>query len=155
MNKTLERTKSMTPKILVGYDGSEGAKAALLRTVVLAKMMGAEVQALWVRDSLPHYPETVDEVAAEKESSDAFFNKIKQQAQSLLKEQAVPVRFISRAGNPAHVIIEHAKETDVDLIAVGAAGHSGLWRHLLGHTADRVSKNAPCSVLIVREPKPV
>ncbi len=33
---------------------------------------------------------------------------------------------------------------------VGHSGLSGVWAALLGTTAEKVSRHAPCSVLIVR-----
>jgi nucleotide-binding universal stress UspA family protein len=48
--------------------------------------------------------------------------------------------------------VKYAKDKKCDLIVLGHSGHSRLWGHLLGHTADRVSEYASCSVLIVRTP---
>jgi len=45
----------MFTKILVGYDGSKGGKAALQRAAVLAKHYNAQVTALWVREPLPRH----------------------------------------------------------------------------------------------------
>jgi hypothetical protein len=36
------------------------------------------------------------------------------------------------------------------LIVRGNRGHSELWGRVMGHTADRVSENAHCDMLIVR-----
>ena len=41
-------------------------------------------------------------------------------------------------------------EGKVDLILVGHSGLSGVWAAFLGTTAEKVSRHAPCSVLIVR-----
>ena len=46
----------MYKKILIGYDGSEGSKKALVHAIQLAKKHEAELCALWCRSSLPHYP---------------------------------------------------------------------------------------------------
>ena len=50
----------MYRKLLVACDGSEGSQIAVLHASILAKKLGAELSALWVRGSLPHYPETID-----------------------------------------------------------------------------------------------
>ena len=58
---------------------------------------------------------------------------------------------ITRAGVPAHEIVEEAKESDVDLIVIATHGYSG-WKHFcIGSTAERVVRAAPCPVLVVRE----
>ena len=55
-----------------------------------------------------------------------------------------------RPGHPAQTIVEVAKEGKFDLILVGHSGLSGVWAAFLGTTAEKVSRHAPCSVLIVR-----
>ena len=66
----------MYKKILVGYDGSDGSKQALIHALRLAKESSAALYALWSRSSLPHYPETVDEVDEEREAASAFLQKL-------------------------------------------------------------------------------
>lgn len=55
-------------------------------------------------------------------------------------------------GHPSRVILDTAKEHDVDLIVLGARGHSLIARVLLGSTSDYVANHAACSVLVVRPP---
>lgn len=143
----------MYKKILVACDASEGSKVALVHAAILAKKLGAELTGLWVRASLPHYPETIDEVKQEEESAREFFAEIRAQLDSVAEAQAVTIDVEMRAGHPAHQIVAAAGERGIDLIVVGSRGHSRLWGELLGHTADRVNENAPCSVLIVRSDK--
>ena len=46
-----------------------------------------------------------------------------------------------------------AGEIDADLIALSTRGYSGLKHLLLGSTAERVVRNAPCPVLVTRKRK--
>ncbi|OGG55431.1 MAG: hypothetical protein A3F84_06030 [Candidatus Handelsmanbacteria bacterium RIFCSPLOWO2_12_FULL_64_10] len=140
----------MYKKILVGYDGSEGSKTALLHAVSLAKELGSEVWALWVKGSLPHYPETVDEIEEEREAANGFFQRITEDLRSISADQEVEIHEDTRPGHPAQTIANYAEEGAFDLIVLGHKGHSGLWGRFLGHTTDKVSENAHCSVLIVR-----
>jgi len=55
-----------------------------------------------------------------------------------------------RPGHPAKAIVEVAKEGKFDLSLMGHSGLSEVWTRLLGTTAEKVSRHAPCSVLIVR-----
>jgi hypothetical protein len=57
-------------------------------------------------------------------------------------------------GHPAHQLVHTAKTIAADLIVVGHDGHSALWGGLLGGTAERVARRAPCSILIFRPPPP-
>jgi nucleotide-binding universal stress UspA family protein len=140
----------MYKKIVVGYDGSDGSKAALIQALRLAKELGAEVTALWIRGKLPHYPETIDEVNEEVEAADAFFSKLKEEVAAISQEQLVPVEVQSQLGHQVKGILDYSKRMKCDLIVLGHRGHSGIWGNLLGHTAQKVSENAHCSVLIVR-----
>jgi nucleotide-binding universal stress UspA family protein len=141
----------MYRKILVGYDGSEGATRALRQAATLAKHLGSELCVLWVRDPLPQYAAMMDEVAEEKEAADLYFEELSARVKALTGSGGVNIDCVSRFGHPAQTIVKFAEEKGFDLIVLGHAGHSGLWGRFLGHTADRISEHASCSVLIVRE----
>jgi nucleotide-binding universal stress UspA family protein len=143
----------MYKKLLVACDGSDGSQIAIVHAAILAKKLNAELSALWVRGSLPHYPETVGEVAEEEEAALEFFEEIKAQLRSIGTAQGVVIQANLRSGHPAQQIVAFAQENSIDLIVLGNRGHSRLWGELLGHTADRVNEHAPCSVLIVRSKK--
>jgi nucleotide-binding universal stress UspA family protein len=141
----------MYKKILVGFDGSDGAKLALGHAAQLAKELKAELWTLWVRSSLPHYPETVDEVEEEKEAANTFLQRITKDILAYSEQYAIDIHGESRSGHAAQTLLSFAEEGKFDLIVLGNRGHSGLWGRFLGHTADKVSENAHCSVLIVRK----
>jgi nucleotide-binding universal stress UspA family protein len=63
----------------------------------------------------------------------------------------VTVESVAREGYPPEVIVEAARELDVDLVAMGTHGRTGLRHLLLGSNAERVVENAPCPVLTVRQ----
>lgn len=140
----------MYEKLLVGYDGSVGARAALLHAISLAQIMGAEVWALWVRETIPYFAETVSEIAVEEDAAHVYLGKLKAEVERLEREEGFEIHLHSQAGHAAEKIVRYAIEGGFDLIVLGSHGHSGLWGRLLGHTTDRVSEHAPCSVLIVR-----
>ena len=141
----------MYKKILVAYDGSDGSKLAAHHAMQLAKELGAELWALWVRGSLPHYPETVDEVEEEKAAADTYLQRLTRELMTLSNEHGVEIHADSRSGHPAKTILSFAEEGKFDLVVLGNRGHSELWGRFLGHTADKISENAHCSVLIVRK----
>lgn len=55
-----------------------------------------------------------------------------------------------RNGKPFVEIIRFARERDVDLIVLSTHGHGGFAHGLIGSTAERVVRKAPCPVLTVR-----
>jgi nucleotide-binding universal stress UspA family protein len=140
----------MFKKILVGFDGSKNAELALSHALSLSKATGAKVTVLWVRESLPHFPETVDEIAVEEEAAQAYFTGIEEQVQRLTQAQSSSVEVKCLRGHPAQQIVECADKGAFDLIVLGNRGHHGFFSRLLGGTADRVSDHAKCDVLIVK-----
>jgi nucleotide-binding universal stress UspA family protein len=140
----------MFKKILAAYDGSEGAKRALAVGFSLAKIHGAELTALAVEEVPPRFSGTIDEVQEEKQLADAIYDEVLAGAATLAREAGAELKAIKRLGHPARTIVDTAQEGNFDLILVGHTGWSGVWAAFLGTTADKVSRHAPCSVLIVR-----
>jgi nucleotide-binding universal stress UspA family protein len=140
----------MYKKILVAYDGSEGAQKALKAGINLAKLHQAELCALSVEEKLPRFAGTIDEVKEEKEFANQHHGKLLEAARTKAQEAGIELKTIMRAGHPAKTIVQVAKEGKFDLLLVGHTGLSAVWAAFLGTTAEKVSRHAPCSVLIVR-----
>lgn len=141
----------MYKKLLIAYDGSEGAIIALERALKIASEFKATATVIWVQGSLPHYPETVSEVEQEKIAASAFYHNLEKEVHKIVKQINYPAKFIVKQGNPSKTILNTALELKSDLIVVGGSGHSKLWDRFLGHVADKISENAHCDVLIVRK----
>jgi nucleotide-binding universal stress UspA family protein len=138
----------MFKKIVLAYDGSEGATMALHRTAELASG-GAEVLVLAV-GRIPEYAETVSEVEEAKEQAARHYDRAVGDAAEVLRAKGIPASGHVDFGKPADVIIRHAEEISADLIVVGTNPHSALKRRVLGATVDKVVDHAHCSVLVVR-----
>ncbi len=72
---------------------------------------------------------------------------------SELAQDGLEVEILAQEGYPPDVIVETAKATGADLIAMGIQGGSALSNFLLGSTAERVVQHAGCPVLTVRRPE--
>jgi nucleotide-binding universal stress UspA family protein len=140
----------MFRKILLAYDGSQGADRALEAGIKLAQTHQAELWALAVEERLPRFSGTIDEVQEEKEFANQVYGQLLKTAQARSKEAGVELKTLLRAGHAAQTIIKVAQEGEFDLVLVGHSGLSGVWATFLGTTAEKVSRHAPCSVLIVR-----
>ena len=57
-----------------------------------------------------------------------------------------------RDGAPFVQIIRCAKELRADMIVMGSHGQTGLAQTLLGSTAEKVVRKAPCPVLVIKHP---
>ena len=53
-------------------------------------------------------------------------------------------------GSPYVEIIRAAEQEEIDLVVIATQGHSGLTHAILGSTAEKVVRRAPCPVLVIR-----
>jgi nucleotide-binding universal stress UspA family protein len=139
----------MYKKILLAYDGSEAAQLALAAGLNLAKIHGAELWALAVQERRPRFGGPIDEVQEEKKFASQQYGKLLEGVRRLAQEAGIELKILMRLGLPAKIIIDVVKEGRFDLIILGHIGLAGVWE-LMGTTAEKVSRHAPCSVMIVR-----
>ncbi|HWP59854.1 MAG TPA: universal stress protein [Candidatus Acidoferrales bacterium] len=139
----------MFKKILLAYDGSEGARFALEKVVALAKLADAELHLLAV-GRIPEYAETVSETEEAKEQAKGYYSKIMDDAVTHLKQQGLAAKIHIEFGKPADTILRTAEALSTDLLVLGTHPHSAVRRRVLGATVDKVIDHAHCSVLVVR-----
>ena len=141
--------------VVVGYDFSHGAGAALHRAVTLAARSPFHVLHLvCVIDpeeaipSIPAYNGIDDMYAARVQEALAA------EIQCELDKADVATRlhfFVhARIGKAAPVILDLAREVGADLIIVGSRGVTGLERLIAGSTAEHVVRDAGCTVEVAR-----
>lgn len=140
----------MFTKILVAYDGSEGAKLALIKACEIAQVAKAEIDIVAV-GRIPEYAETVSEIEEEKEQAQNYYSKIMEEAASHVKQQGLSPTVHIDFGKPADTILRISEELKVDLIVLGTHSHTAVARRFLGATVDKVIDHAHCSVLVIRK----
>jgi len=139
-------------KILIPTDGSDYTKAAVMKGLELAKIMGAEVTALYVVDqtSFINFPmdSTIISVYTllEREGAEAM-EYVKKEAENMGVELNTRVE----EGSPSRKIVDLSH--DHDLVVMGTLGRTGFSKLLLGSVAERVVRFAECPVLVVRSPR--
>ena len=69
---------------------------------------------------------------------------------TLLTSCCSEVNCLHRIGDASTELLAMVSELDIDLIIIGAVGHSLVRRIFLGSVSDNVATHAKCSVLIVR-----
>ena len=121
-------------KIVVGYDGSEGARRALVHAAELAG-----------------YGSTLTVVSVlsgqNGSSCDGYAVEPREDARQILANRQVVGRYLTPAGDPAGELLEAVRRLDADLLVVGKRNGSRLER--LGTVTARVVHEAPCDVLLV------
>jgi len=138
----------MFRRILVAVDGSEGSRRAVREAVILAREMETPLHILAVEDHLPRFAATIAETKEAVEELDHFYQGVLGQASAIAAEQLVTATSEIRRGNAAEMIVQRARELDVDLVIVGRNPHLPLRERLIGTTSHRVADLAPCDVLI-------
>jgi nucleotide-binding universal stress UspA family protein len=143
-------------KILVPVDFSDFSTKALDYALAFADQFDAQIILLHVVEPAV-YPESSMLVATALDDLNNDLTKVAQQKLNELKRERIGDRVSSellvRLGRAFSEIVAAASELDVDLIILATHGYTGLKHVLLGSTAERVVRHAPCPVLTVRDPE--
>lgn len=147
--------KMKLARILVPLDFSEQSLKALHYAVRFAEQFGAELILQNVVQPVV-YPSELGYVADEIPllSEQALVKSARQRIEKLAQEAVMPplkVQTLVSIGNPFHEITSAALERKVDLIVIATHGYTGLKHVLMGSTAEKVVRHAPCPVLTVRQ----
>jgi len=140
--------------ILVPTDFSSSAGKALHYALSFAEQFGATITLLHVVEPAV-YPTELGYIPVEIDALYKTMNTSARERLAKFATEQVPPPFrastLVRVGTPYHEITTAAKELGVDLIVIATHGYTGLKHVLLGSTAERVVRHAPCPVLTVRE----
>jgi nucleotide-binding universal stress UspA family protein len=133
-------------RILCAVDFSPDSVAAFRVAVEMARLHSGSLH-------LFHVMETQPNVSGEAllkiiETANEATEGLVASAQSSLDGLAFTTEVTS--GEAAVEIVSRAREWRADLIALGSKGTTSLEEIIIGGTAERVIKEAPCSVLAVR-----
>ena len=145
--------------VLVAMDGSEDSFRAVRFLQSLPLPRQTKVRLLSVVEPL-RYPASapsalrgqlarmIKELESERRGQ---LEKVLEQAAGQFDDKITRVTRSTPSGDPASVITASAASYDADLIVVGARGHGGMTRLLLGSVSEKVLRHARCPVLIVKE----
>ena len=146
----VRREEMMFKRILVGNDGSEGAKKALRAAIDLAKHYGAEIHSISVEEHLPHYAATVGEVLEAKEEKNGYFKKINDEAKEMAVKEGVVLHAKVFPGHEVETIVDYARGHQFDLVVIGFMGHSKVYDRVWGSTSQNITRLVPCTVMVVK-----
>lgn len=130
-------------QVVVGYDRSGSAREALYRAIRLASRAPSHVlHFVNVLDSGDYY--TAEQV--QQATTDAIALELR------AVKDADKIHFFvhTRFGKPADEILMVAREVGADLIIVGSKGLVGVEHMLVGSVAERVVREAGCTVEVAR-----
>jgi nucleotide-binding universal stress UspA family protein len=142
MRDLKEKTMGLT--IVVGYDGSECAKAALDQALGLAGQNGKVI--ITYADAPPRIGASS---LVPPEKVVALGKKVTAEALQVARERGVPAEVVLENDRPAEVLLKVAERTGADIIAVGTRGESQLTGLLLGSTPYHLVHRATMPLLVV------
>jgi nucleotide-binding universal stress UspA family protein len=139
----------MFSKILHANDGSEHAFHALILAIGMAKQNNSELHMICVEE-VEYMPEFIEEVREETGTAARRYRTVVQRARALADQSRVKLHAHIVAGHPVRDIVDLAEQMKVELLVIGATGHSALYERIIGSRADRIVQLAHCPVLVVK-----
>lgn len=145
----------MFRRILVAYDGSRGADAAIDAGVGLKRVCGAELLVLTIyrHHSLLEASFSMDRPNDRGNMDEIMRGHAREVAEAgkkrALRAGAGEVRSFIKSGQPARGIVAFGEEHDADLIVVGSRGLGSVEGFLVGSVSHKVTSLAECPVLVV------
>ncbi|HXJ55060.1 MAG TPA: universal stress protein [Verrucomicrobiae bacterium] len=136
--------------ILVPVDFSETSTKAVHYAIRMAEQFGAKIVLMNVVEPIV----TPDFAYPMLLEPDKLKAAAKEKLEALSRDIGLPGkinRCLVRSGAPFAEITDAARALNVDLIILATHGYTGLKHVLMGSTAERVVRHAPCPVLTVRE----
>lgn len=138
------------PKLLLATDGSQGSAVAEDYAFALTRLWGGALTVINVLECPPGLdPQNpVNNLYLTELMKHATNELGALKARAVNREISVHTRVAT--GIPSEEVLSVATGEDPDLIVVGTRGKTGLAHVLLGSTAERIIRGAPCPVLAVR-----
>lgn len=146
----------MFRRILVAVDGSKPSLDAVEKAVGLQKLTGAELILICVYKHHSLFEASLSMVRPQElQIPDQALSEHARDVVEYAKQYAMQcgahgVRGFVKGGRPSRMIVQFARERDVDLIVIGSRStHSDTDGMILGSVCLRVASMASCPTLVV------
>ncbi|MEC0174384.1 universal stress protein [Paenibacillus favisporus] len=142
----------MFNKMMVAIDQAEITNKLLDAAVEIARNKQTQVTLVhvsqeYVSNGMTYVPENfLEEILNEMEK--AGLEQL-QLAKSKLKSAGINPETVHLKGDPAHEILNYARDTEQQLIIIGSRGLRGIKEMMLGSVSHKVSQLSNCPVLIM------
>ncbi|MFX3673766.1 MAG: universal stress protein [Paenisporosarcina sp.] len=162
----------MIQKMIVGYDGSDGSRAALLKAVGLMQhipntqltvayvnedvvggeiaYIGQQVESSPLSMDLTNVPPVEKEYDSPRQFAREYAVQMSESIQEQLDKHLIKANIVAIDGHPTHALADMADKEQADLIIVGNSGKSGFQKFFVGSISEKLIKEAHCSVLVVK-----
>ncbi len=138
-------------RIVVGIDGSQGARRALEWAVAEAKLRDAHLVVVhaWLEPAAVAVGSVVTAGGVEPEIFEDAAERTVADVLDAIDTTGLPQGIESHvvSGAPARALLDMAE--DADLVVVGSRGRGGFTGLLLGSVSQQVAHHATCPVVII------
>ncbi len=150
VKKPCSTCKGVYSSILVPFDASAQSRRSLERACALAKQDAARVTIIYV---IPRYEEMLDFMRTPQieKSLRGEAERILGEGRALAQSLGVEAQVEIGEGHGGDEITKAVVKDGHDLVVMGTSGWRGMNKALLGSTAERVIRDAPCPVLVVKQ----
>lgn len=144
-------------RILVYIDGTEESMTAAQYAILLSKAVGAELYGTFIvnthalNDLLKSHIFVESEQMEYQRDLEADAGKYLQHFADIAEEKGVEAETIQESGMVHIKIKEMIRELDIDLLVIGELSRIRSRRDEFLNESERAMRNAPCSVLVVKD----
>jgi nucleotide-binding universal stress UspA family protein len=138
----------MAGSIVVGYDGSDGSRAALDEAARIAKGLGLEVVVAFGYGVAPSGGETADHRRLLEERGE----KLAAEAMAHLSDLGARGSIAVVDERPTESLLRAAEEHGAEMIVVGTRGEGPVAGAILGSVPYKLVHRSPIPVLVVPAP---
>lgn len=136
--------------VTVGLDDSASSWKAVEEALQFAAAKKAELHIVSIQE-VADDSYSASEVAAVGKTSREKLEHAQDKALEMAGKKGVQTVTVIVSGAPSTpAMVEYVKQHNVDLLVIGDTGHSSIWGALLGTNAEKIVRQAKCSVMIVR-----
>lgn len=145
-------------EVIVPTDFSEHSLRALDYAVEIADKFSSHLTILYVIEPLLQAADVSWTKVDFEELNQSHKEAAEKQLQQLTEER-IPKRIHADTailfGKPFVEIVKQARDDNADLIVMATHGRGAISHILMGSTAEKVVRKAPCPVLTVKHPKQI
>src|SRR5262245_36857770 len=137
-------------RILLAYDGSDGARRALDRVVAEARGTRTRITVLSIQN-VPRNFGTLDDISDREHRAPSAPPDVVahlREASERLAEAGLDAELTWAAGEPGQVIAETARQMHADAIVLGEHHHGRLARFFGADVGAEVQRHAGCNVIL-------
>ena len=153
------RSRHPIQQMVITLDGSELAEQALAPGLAVAQALSAHVRLLRVKEpsdkpsadlvqQLDHVEPGLGQHMMEDfyANVDNYVERIRVECQEVYSD----IEGVSLVGYAAPTIADYLRTNEVDLVVMATHGRTGLGRWIYGSVTQKILRNMPCAMLVVR-----